>query len=120
MIIPLVRHFLSGLRALDDKAIFHQQVNVSAQVLAYLKLWMQFLAKSHDGINMNLLTYRMPSVVIYTDAFPWRLGGLSYISGLARKWELPANLVGRVSINLLETQHLLVYGLKYSMIKQSH
>jgi hypothetical protein len=63
-----------------------------------------FLPKIHKGISLNLLTYRRPSHILFSDACPKGLGGYSLTSGCAWRWEIPPNYVDSVKTknNLLE------------------
>ena len=67
-VIPLARHFLSRIRGLKEKAKFHNMVSISNVIIQDLKLWKKFVNQAKQGINMNLLTYRFPTIVAVTDA----------------------------------------------------
>ena len=49
-------------------------VSISNVIIQDLKLWKKFLNQAKQGINMNLLTYRFPTIVAVTDACEAGLG----------------------------------------------
>ena len=100
-VIPSARHFLSRIRQLKTKARFRRQVSIPALVLADLDLWIDFLQTAHNGISMNLLTYRSPTHLYRSDACEHGLGGYS-AKGLAWRWEIPTHLLSIAHINFLE------------------
>jgi hypothetical protein len=60
---------------------------LSSQVLEDLKLWKDvFLSVISRGISLNLITYRCPSFVCWSDACPLGMGGLDL---LGNAWRLP-------------------------------
>jgi hypothetical protein len=59
------------------------------------------LDKSKRGINMNLLAFRLPDQVYYSDSCPAGLGGYSD-QGYAWRFKVPDELQFRASNNLLE------------------
>ena len=66
-----------------------------------MKLHMKILQKSHEGISMNLLTYREPTRINLTNAYKIGMVGLSS-KGRAWRWQIPKTFWGRAHINLLE------------------
>jgi hypothetical protein len=63
-----------------------------------------FLPKIHQGININLLAYRRPTHITFSDACPKGLGVFSATSGLAWRWAIPEKFSDSVRLknNLLE------------------
>jgi hypothetical protein len=69
-----------------------------------LNLWKEdFLPKIHQGISLNIITYRRPSIICWSDACPKGMGGYNH-NGLAWRWEIPQKYQRRVQNknNLLE------------------
>jgi hypothetical protein len=62
---------------------------------------MKFLDKAHDGIDLNLLSFRRPTHIYRSDLSPFGLGGYSD-KGFAWRFELQPGLRFRASNNLLE------------------
>ena len=60
-----------------------------------------FLEKAHGGIDMNIVSYLLPTSCYHSDSCPNGLGGYSQ-EGWAWRWYLPTNLLFRTSNNLLE------------------
>jgi len=91
---PLTRYFISGPR----KALEHwNKIEVNTKVKRYLpkaalqdlNLWLTcFLPKIHKGISLNLISYRSPTVICWSDACPQGMGGYNN-KGLAWRWEIP-------------------------------
>ena len=59
-IIPQARHFLSRLRRLRDRTKNRRDTHIAKVCADDMDLWDAFLIQAHNGINMNLLTYRKP------------------------------------------------------------
>jgi len=86
---PLMRYFLNRIR----KVLVNWQNNkmktatryLPTQVLEDLKLWHKsFLPKIREGMSLNLITYRRPSVISWSDACPTGLGGFN---SLGHAWQ---------------------------------
>jgi hypothetical protein len=60
-----------------------------------------FLDKSKGGIDMNLLGFRSPDRIYYSDSCPASLGGYSN-QGFTWRFRITDNLLFHVSNNLLE------------------
>ena len=56
---------------------------------------------STSGSSISNITYSLPDYICWSDASSYGLGGFNH-EGLAWQWEVPKDLVGRISINLLE------------------
>ena len=52
-----------------------------------MHVWIDLLKHAHDGVNLNLLTCRVPTNVLIADACPFGMGGYSLKSG--RAWQIP-------------------------------
>ena len=102
-IFPLARHFMERIRFAKQQSSKHpyRLYSLNSTICEDLRLMLQFLSKTHVGINMNLLTFRIPNAQSKVDACPYGLGGFSK-SGRAWRWKIPSKLVGRAHINLLE------------------
>jgi hypothetical protein len=100
-IIPISRHFLSRLHFNLSRMKEFKKYYLPNQVLKDLKLWMKILQKANMGISLNLLTYRTPNKIYWSDACEYGIGGIS-IDGKAWRWIIPENLRNRAHINLLE------------------
>jgi hypothetical protein len=67
-----------------------------------LHLWLKILVDiAKDGISMNLLTYRYPDVIYWSDACNFGIGGYCP-RGNAWRWKIPHESQHRAHINLLE------------------
>jgi len=101
VIMQLILHFLSRLRFLESKSSNRRKVTISPPIIDDLKLAQKFLEKANQGINMNMLTFRKPTHIYRADACPWGIGGFS-VHGRAWRWEIPAKMCFRASLNMLE------------------
>ena len=78
MDIPYVYHFLSRLREWHHKSKNKRHpTNMPIECRLDLILMLRFLAKAHDGIDMNIISYRRPTHVYRSDSCPFGLGGYS-------------------------------------------
>ena len=108
IMIPMSAHFLNNLRQLEIKAnISNKNQIISKRVKDDCILAKQFIKRAYDGINMNIISFRVPTKTYINDASEHGLGGFS-CHGRAWAWEIPENLRGRAHINLLEFMAQLI------------
>jgi hypothetical protein len=102
IIIPMFGHFLNNIRQLQIKAeLINKNVKINQRAKDDFTLAKQFLERAHNGVNMNLITFRRPDKIYINDASEHGLGGfVTY--GRAWSWVIPVELRGRAHINLLE------------------
>jgi hypothetical protein len=90
---PLMRYFLNRIRKilLSWQASNHNKSvkrYLSSSVLDDLKLWQRsFLPKIKEGLSLNLISYRQPSVLSWSDACPSGMGGYDS-NGIAWQFKL--------------------------------
>jgi hypothetical protein len=103
-IIPTARHFLSRLRHLRifSEKSRTQQTTISIEVKRDLNLFQKFLRWANNGISLNLISYRSPTIFLRSDASSTGLGGYNIYSGHAWRFSLPTHLLERAHINTLE------------------
>ena len=101
MILPKVHHFLGRLRALQRRAKNRRRIKIPSTCVEDLKLMRRFISCAKQGIDMNLLTYRLPNWVHRGDSCPIGMGGYTH-RGDAWRWYIPKELQNRASNNLLE------------------
>ena len=96
--LPLARYFLNRIRRAayrNEPNDVRQKTNkkikwLSKSVLADLQLFSSYiLPKLHEGISLNLLTFRRPTHIFWSDACPSGLGGFSQQSGKAWRFQIP-------------------------------
>jgi len=89
-LVPLSRHFLGDLRKRIKKGrwLRKRMVRLSMNELDDLGLWQGFLRKAREGISMNLLTIRMPTLIGWSDSCPFGLGGFT-LKGRAWRLRVP-------------------------------
>ena len=101
MLTPL-GHFLNNLRSLQLKAEEKgHNVPITDDAREDMALALDFIKHAHQGISMNLLVFRAPSLIFVGDASEHGLGGFD-TSGRAWRYLIPEHLRGRAHINLLE------------------
>jgi hypothetical protein len=100
-VIPWVFHFLSHLRTLLSQACNKRAITIDKNYKNDLVLMLKILDKSKGGIDMNLLGFRSPNRIYYSDSCPAGLGGYSN-QGFAWRFRIPDDLLFRTSNNLLE------------------
>ena len=101
-ILIILGHFLSNIRHLQIIAEHRgHNIRLNERTKLDLKLAQKFLQTAHNGVSMNLLTFREPTNIHICDASEYGLGG--YAShGRAWRWIIPKSLQGRAHINILE------------------
>jgi hypothetical protein len=78
-VIPWVYHFLSRLQTLlseSDKGKF-RTIRINEKCVRDLELMQAVLDKAKRGVDMNLLAFRSPGRIYYSDSCPAGLGGYS-------------------------------------------
>jgi hypothetical protein len=100
-VIPWVFHFLSCLQSLSGRTQNRQRVAVNDKCKNDLALMLKILDKGKGGTDMNLLGFRSPDKIYYSDSCP---AGLSSYSnqGFAWRFQIPDNLLFHASNNLLD------------------
>jgi hypothetical protein len=67
-VIPWVFHFLSCLRTLLSQACNKRAITIDENCKNNLVLMLKILDKSKGGIDMNLLGFRSPDRIYYSDS----------------------------------------------------
>jgi hypothetical protein len=97
---------LGRIRRLKDTIVSRSVRHVcpSAKILSDLRLFLVFLNQAHDGMSMNLLTYRTPDHHHHhrTDACNKGIGGYNMDTDKAWRWALPQDLWGKFTLKSLE------------------
>lgn len=96
------KHFLNRLHAAEQRARRHGSTRLTVECRHDLTLWIAFLIKAFQGIDINLLVSRVPDRICRTDACEHGLGGFSLTTGRAWRWWIPRELRHLKSINFLE------------------
>jgi hypothetical protein len=87
---PIMRYFLNRLRKMLQNWESKKQTKkvkryISSKILEDLKLWHKtFLPKINLGMSLNLITYRRPSVMSWSDACPQGMRGYD---SFGRAWQ---------------------------------
>ncbi len=98
-----VYNFLSRLRTLLACNHNRRTIKIDDKCAKDLVLMQQILDKVQKGIDMNLLAFRAPDQIYYSDSCPAGLGGYSN-QGFAWRIKVPGELLFCVTNNLLEEQ----------------
>ena len=96
------KHFLNRLHAAEMRAQTHGSTRLSVECRKDLTLWIAFLLKAFQGVDINTLVSRVPDRIVCTDACEHGLGGFSLTTGRAWRWEIPVAYWHTKSINFLE------------------
>jgi hypothetical protein len=102
-ILTPMRHFMGRFyRALYRAKAYKGWTTMSPNELQDLGLHADFIHQAKNGISLNLVTYRKPTVIYRSDASEFGLGGYNLVTGRAWRWEIPSDLRNSTSINSLE------------------
>ena len=103
-VIKMMGHFMNNLYSLEEKAYKAKPhaIKISGRVKADARLHKKCLKLAHEGISMNLLTFRKPTHLIIGDACEHGFGACHVESGVGYRYIIPPELRGRAHINLLE------------------
>ncbi len=100
-VISWVYHFLSRLQSLLSCSGKHRQITIDDKCIRDLDLMQEVLDKTKNGVDMNLLEFRSPDRIYYSDSCPHGLGGYSD-QGHAWQFKVPDEYLFRASNNLLK------------------
>ena len=101
-IIPMFGHFLNNIRQTEIRATASDKPQIiNRRTREDLILATKFLNLARKGVNLNLMTFRVPTHIYINDASEHGLGGFA-THGRAWGWVIPPKLRGRAHINLLE------------------
>jgi hypothetical protein len=91
---PIMRYYLNRIRNTlikwdKSSALKSCEQYLSKTVLDDLQLWVEyFLPKIHQGISLNIISFRRPSYICWSDACPQGLGSYDY-KGNAWRFQIP-------------------------------
>ena len=74
-IIPDARHFMNNLRKMEYLARFKPKIKLSHGAMEDLRLWLSFIESAEEGISINRVVFRKPTIVTYSDASEAGIGG---------------------------------------------
>ena len=104
-ILHLSRYFLTRLRhrlQVNNKKNTESHITLTTNDVQDLQLWKFIITLITDrGVSINNITITTPSLIVYSDACEWGLGGFT-TQGTAWRYELTPHLQHRASINFLE------------------
>ena len=101
-IIPLSRYFLNRLRHTKLLSKKFGQQKLSNGTKEDIIIFKDLLAiMSTEGTSFQNITHSLPDIFCWSDTCKFGLGGYDN-NGKAWQWQIPHNLTGRASINLLE------------------
>ncbi len=99
---PYARHFTGRLYKACSRSRQHGKTRLTRPQLDDLALWKRFLWKAAQGISINRLVCRWPTRIVRVDACPQGIGGYCLKSGIAWRYQLPEDLLGRATLNTLK------------------
>ena len=94
-------HFLGRLRGLEARAKKRHRSKITEKCREDLELVKTFINAARNGVDMNLLTYRLPNWGHRGDSCPFGMGGYNHLM-IAWRWYIPAHIQNRATNNLLE------------------
>ena len=103
-IIPQARHFLGRLYLAQTLAARKggRGLALNEASKSDLRLWLQLLQQAQQGISLNLVTFRVPTLLLRSEACEHGIGGYNLRTGRAWRWQIPAHLRLRASLNSLQ------------------
>ena len=108
-IIPDARHFMNELRAAGRAAQASESfVKLSDRAKADLRLWLDFLSSAKQGISLNRIVFRKPTLHSFSDASEWGIGGFSPHTGVGWRYEFTEGQHKTFTLNCKEFIGLVV------------
>jgi len=81
-IIPDARHFMNNLRKMESIARRRPKVKLTRGTIDDLDLWLDFLASAKDGISINRVVFRKPTLTTFSDSSEAGIGGFCPQTGV--------------------------------------
>ncbi len=106
-IILWVYQFLSRLRTLLTRSRNRGFIVINYKFIKDLELMQSILKKAKEGIDMNLLAFRSPDRMYYSNSCPAGLSGYNN-QGYAWRFKVLDNLQVRVTNNLLKFLAMII------------
>ncbi len=97
-----MRCFLGQLYQAQYRAVKSEGTSLNYNEKMDLHLMISFLDSAHDGLSMNLLTFRKPTHLYRSDSSKFGLGGYNITTGKAWRFEIPVDCRLRTFLNSLE------------------
>ncbi len=101
-ILSIIRHFLGRIRQALWRASKHKWTTLKLCEKTDLHLILKFMVEANQGISINNLVFRKPTIILRSDASEFGIGGYNILSGRAWRLELPVDCRLRTSLNSLE------------------
>ena len=87
-IIPDARHFMNNLRKMEKLATYKHKVKLSRRCLDDLDLWLDFLSSAAEGISINRVIFRKPTLTTFSDSSELGIGGYCPRTGFGWRYKL--------------------------------
>ena len=107
-IMPLARHFLARLRFRFMTMQPYKSYTLNDTHCHDLQICKRILERARDGISMNSVVFRLPTICYFVDACNYGIGGWDHL-GEFFDFDIPIDLLGRAHINGLEFLANLVH-----------
>ena len=118
-VLPQGKYFLNRMRRLQSRCDKYGPQILPQKVREDIELWRMLLDKvTTEGVDINNVTFSKPIEVCISDACEHGMGGFN-MSGMAWRYELPKEMIGKFTINLLEflaaviTKFITISGSEY-------
>jgi hypothetical protein len=88
IVIPMSRYFLEPFRWLLKPRNRFRRVYIPKCAIPTLALWRKFLHLASLGIDLNMLSDRVPTNIVLSDSYTGGIGGFSMATGTAWRMDL--------------------------------
>ena len=85
-IIPDARHFMNNLRRAEATARRRKISKLNRRTLNDLLLWLDFLQSAHEGISINRIVFRKPTITTFSDSSEFGIGGFCPQTGIGWRY----------------------------------
>jgi len=108
-IIPDALHFMNNIRSAMYRAVSsNSYVYLDKETKEDLRLWLEFLDEAKEGISINRLVFRKPTLHNFSDASEWGIGGHSPHTGIAWRYRFSEGQHLKFTLNCKEYIGLVV------------
>jgi len=101
-IIPDARHFMNNLRRAETTARIRKISKLNRRTLDDLALWLDFLQSAHQGISINRVIFRKPTITTFSDSSEFGIGGFCPQTGIAWRYHFTPDEQRAFTLNTKE------------------
>ena len=93
---------MNNLRKMESIAKRKGAVHPTRQTMEDMDLWLEFLKSAKEGISINRIVFRKPTLISYSDSCELGIGGFSPFTGIGWRYKFSEAEAKAFTLNLKE------------------